>query len=425
MLKSIQKKASQIIGGIFYSGINDAMEFNEVIKTFMFNLYIVISLPFILSFVPINIIHKNYHLLSLNIILFSLYLFGLWANIKRRFLWGRQWVLILATFIFFIGPVLYNNGTEFNMLLILMAAVILFDKNIYFFIFAIVVIAALTFLWYRPVQDITVLSSKTVNHYTNIFYSEILFVISIFSFKYIYFKYQKQLQLAYEQLRESEKRRNEIVQFVEHDLRNPIGAIVNFLDIVQLKYEHSEGEEKILQSMSQAATHSINLINDLHEVRITLGERKNIDINQLAEQAAEQMRHKANAKQQTILVKTTGSPLFVSVDVNKLRRVLINLLDNAIKFSYAHNETVVTLLQQGNQVLVKVTEKGIGIPDSLKTSLLQAGTTVGRRGTHDEPSNGFGLSICKQIVEAHGGGLELESEEGKGSTFTVVLPTVN
>lgn len=424
MLIQNKKKNKSQISRIFYLGINDTMAFDEVVKTFMFNLFVIISLPFILSFIPINIIYKNYPLLLFNITLLSLYIGGFWLNIKRRFLWGREWVLLFATAIFFIGPALYNNGTEYNMLITLMAAVILFDKNIYFFIYAILVVAALSYLWYRPVSDIQLVSSKTINHYTNIFYSEILFVISIFSFKYIYVKYQKQLQIGYEQLKDSEKKRAEILRFVAHDLRNPIGAMSNFLNIVRLKYEHSEAESKILDSMLKATTHSLDLINDLEEVQILLKGRKNIDINELVDGAAEQLHHKATAKTQTIQVKKTDSPLIVFADPDKLQRVLVNLLDNAVKFSYANSITTLTVLQQGPYAVIKVAENGIGIPASLHEDIFVSSGRVGRKGTHDEKSNGLGLSICKQIVEAHGGNLTMESEEGKGATFTVLLPTV-
>ncbi len=419
-------KIKQYISGIFFLGISRDTPFQEVAKTFMYNLFCFMALPFITFFMVVNFFNTRYHLLLLNIILFVLYAFALWVNIRRMFLWIRPLIVILVSVTFIFGAVAYNNGTEYNLLMTLMCAVIIFDRNLNFFLYSVVVIAALTYIWNRTVSNASLNNITIINHYTNVFLSQILFVFSIYAFKYIYFKYQKELQAAYEGLKESESRRDKILQVVAHDLRNPVGAISSFLEIVQVKYQHSEAENKILQSVNKAAADSLNLINELLEVNeirtgYLLLNRKELDINLLTEQAIEQVQHKAAAKQQTILLQKTGAPLFVSADTEKLSRVLLNLLDNASKFSYAGTEILVTITQQDKQALIKVADKGIGIPVSLQEQLFHSNQAVRRVGTNNEKSNGLGLAICKQIIEAHGGLLTVETEEGKGSVFTVIL----
>ena len=214
---------------------------------------------------------------------------------------------------------------------------------------------------------------------------------------------------------------------VSHDLRNPIGAITNFLDIVQLKYEHSEEEEQILKTSQQAAEHSLKLINELLEVnQLQDGElilaKTTVDVKQLVDVVMNELKHKANAKQQTIQLQADNENYWIEADAEKLQRVIANLIDNAIKFSEKGKEVVVRLTQAENTLQIKVKDSGMGIPANLIEQLFTTSIIVKRKGTNNEKSNGLGLSICKQIIEAHTGSILVESEVGKGSCFTVVLP---
>lgn len=239
---------------------------------------------------------------------------------------------------------------------------------------------------------------------------------------------QKLTEEALRQLSVSNKEKDRILNVVAHDLRNPIGAIANFLDIVQLKYEHSEDEEKILKSSQTAAVHSLTLINELLEVnelnngKLTLSKTQ-IDLLEIVNTVVEQLNFKANSKQQKLNIITHSNNIHLNADAEKLQRVITNLIDNAIKFS-AINKTIDILIQQNNSyVLLQVKDAGIGIPASIKEQLFTASITVKRSGTNNEKSNGLGLSICKQIIEAHNGTIWVESEEENGSSFFIQLPT--
>ncbi len=237
---------------------------------------------------------------------------------------------------------------------------------------------------------------------------------------------KNQVELALIQVEKANKDKDRILNVVAHDLRNPIGAIANFLDIAQVKYEHSEEEEQILRTSQQAAVHSLTLINDLLEVNqmqegnLVINKTR-IDIKQLAEQSIEYLRYKAIAKQQTIILQAPEKSYYVNADAEKLQRVISNLIDNAVKFSYIGKEVMVNIHQQQEQVEISITDNGVGIPPNIIEQLFTASITVKRKGTNNEKSNGLGLSICKQIIEAHNGKIFVESIEGKGTCFTVQL----
>ncbi len=232
---------------------------------------------------------------------------------------------------------------------------------------------------------------------------------------------------ALQQLGVSNKEKDRILNVVAHDLRNPIGAIANFLDVVQIKYEHSDDEEKILRSSQQAAVHSLTLINELLEVnelnngKLTLN-KSNINLLSVINTTVEQLQFKANNKQQKLEVTNNANNILLNADAEKLQRVITNLIDNAIKFSAANKTIDITVLQDSNHVTVQVKDAGIGIPANIKEQLFTASITIKRKGTNNEKSNGLGLSICKQIVEAHNGNIWVESDEGNGSSFFIKLP---
>ena len=237
----------------------------------------------------------------------------------------------------------------------------------------------------------------------------------------------EQVNLQKSALEKANKDKDRILNVVAHDLRNPIGAIANFLDIAQVKYEHSEEEEQILKTSQQAAVHSLTLINDLLEVNqmqegsLVINKIK-VDIKKLAEQAIDYLRYKAIAKQQNILLEAPNENYFVLADAGKMQRVITNLIDNAVKFSFIGKNVIVNIRQQPHQIEISITDSGVGIPLNIIQQLFTASITVKRRGTNNEKSNGLGLSICKQIIEAHDGKILVSSEEGSGTCFTVQLP---
>ena len=117
-----------------------------------------------------------------------------------------------------------------------------------------------------------------------------------------------------------------------------------------------------------------------------------------------------------------AEPLIIAFDKEKLRRVLGNIVGNAVKFTNEGGTISVNVTRKDNQVQISIKDNGIGIPEQLLPELFGMFTSAKRLGTSGEQSIGLGLSISKQIVEAHGGKIWAESKENNGSTFYVLLP---
>ena len=220
--------------------------------------------------------------------------------------------------------------------------------------------------------------------------------------------------------------KDRIMHVVAHDLRNPIGGILSLSDIMvheELNEEHKEYMDMIIT----ASNNSLTLINEILEFSgntagHSSGEKEAVDINELIKQATGILKFKADEKEQTIVTQLFPETIYILSQPGKIGRVLGNLISNAIKFS--PKQSTIELLVQRNDthITIEVRDHGIGIPDKYKPLVFQTFTAAKRHGTSGEISFGLGLSICKQIMEAHNGTIKLESEEGKGTSFFIVLP---
>jgi signal transduction histidine kinase len=146
------------------------------------------------------------------------------------------------------------------------------------------------------------------------------------------------------------------------------------------------------------------------------------DLVPLVETAVQMLRHKALEKEQQLTVMTPGENLLVQGYPERLNRVVSNLLTNAIKFSPRQGSIRISLEKRGTEVLFSVADNGIGIPEHLKPEVFDRLTPARRKGTGGEPSFGLGLSICREIVEEHGGRIWFVSGDGSGTIFSVALP---
>jgi signal transduction histidine kinase len=423
-LNTIFRKCTRI----FYSGVTAEMPFSDVQKTVMFNMAMMIGLPFIIAGIVINFSNGRYDLAIFNCILLTEYAIGLWINAIQKKLWIRTLVFILTSAMFIFGPLYFRNGTEYVLLITLMTAVILLDNKILFLLFSLVIIG---FVTYIRVRDINLAALKTyaeANPYVNLFYSQFLYVIFLYAFKYLYDKYQNQLTIAYEKLKVSKEAKDKILRIVAHDLRSPVGGISSLASIVMNgKDPLSAEQEKYMEMISQASEQSLNLINELLQddvdnlTGITLVQT---NISQLIDDVIHLLQPKAKEKMQSLSAVLPPSALIGSCDGEKLRRVIQNLTYNAIKFTNTGGTISVKAASGDHSLCITVADNGIGIPAALQSRVFNMFSAAQRRGTAGEPSFGIGLSVCKKIIEQHGGTIIAESEEGKGTVFTIRLPVM-
>jgi len=234
------------------------------------------------------------------------------------------------------------------------------------------------------------------------------------------------LEFAMVELEKSNTDKERILRVVAHDLRDPIGGAATLVNTVINDDMPEEFEKQNLSLVEKTLANSLTLINELLE--LDLGAEKIhldknwADINETVKQCAGLMQLIADKKNQKLQLSLLPKTLTIYIDRERIERMVNNLIGNAIKFSPAGETIDIELSQKEKTVLIAIKDNGIGIPREMLNEVFNTFGGIRRMGTAGEKSIGLGLSICKQIVEAHYGKIWVQSEPGKGSVFFVELP---
>jgi signal transduction histidine kinase len=229
-------------------------------------------------------------------------------------------------------------------------------------------------------------------------------------------------------LRELDRTKTEFLSTVSHELRTPLTSISGF---VELLFDPATGalneeQERMLEIVERNTNRLRGLIEDLLTLsRIEAGTfrtvREPTDVADLVKAAVRAIRASASPDIAVELSAPAG-PMLAQVDPRQIDRALVNLLSNAVKFTLPGGAVTVTAAEDGADIVVSVSDTGIGIPSGEQGRLF---TRFFRASTAQRAAVagvGLGLSITKAITTAHGGTLDLHSVEGTGTTFTLTLP---
>ncbi|GAA3152874.1 hypothetical protein GCM10010466_49810 [Planomonospora alba] len=227
-------------------------------------------------------------------------------------------------------------------------------------------------------------------------------------------------------LRELDRMKDELVAVVSHELRNPIGAIRGYTEMLLDAPDLGEEHRMFADIIDRTSAHLQRLVDDLLDLaRLDSGgiviDSRPVSLTRLVRQSVEDHRPEAEAKRLAVEVGLDRH-LGVHADPVRLRQVMDNLLSNAVKYTPEGGRVTVTARHDGDEVVVAVADTGIGIPaeqyPQLFTRFFRASTAqeAGTKGT------GLGLAITKAIVDAHGGEISAAPREGGGTVFTVRLP---
>jgi len=235
-------------------------------------------------------------------------------------------------------------------------------------------------------------------------------------------------EVLVEELRASVEMKNRMFGILAHDLRNPIGAVSGYAEFLEMTDE-DRGSERVKRSLAtirESAAYMNDLIEDVLALAVAdAGEvtlvRQTIDVGTLARNSV--AFSAVAAERKGVRLRVDEQAVWIAGDAVKIGQVLNNLIGNAIKFSKAGDVVTVSVTRDERFARLSVADQGIGIPDGVRANLFKP-FIKGKTGTGGEPSNGLGLYICSRIVDAHGGGIEVNSEAGTGTTFTVILPDV-
>lgn len=240
---------------------------------------------------------------------------------------------------------------------------------------------------------------------------------------------QRELTRKNTELERLNELKNRFIGMAAHDLRNPLGAILNFSEFLQdeLKEELSEQHVSFLQNIVNSSEFMYSLVEDLLDFsKIESGKIQlnfeEFDIVKKLKEIIENSNVLSKKKRIKITFNATAPSVNLKADVHKIAQVFQNLLDNAVKFSPEGTKVDVSLENKKNKVLVMVKDRGKGIAKEDQDKVFIPFTSIASKGTAGEKGTGLGMSIVKRIVDSHNGEIRLESEPGEGTTFYVELP---
>jgi two-component system phosphate regulon sensor histidine kinase PhoR len=225
-------------------------------------------------------------------------------------------------------------------------------------------------------------------------------------------------------LKELDRIKSEFVTTVSHDLRSPLTTILGYVDLIERGGPLTPQQHEFLRRVQDSTQSITALITDLvHLGRIEAGldtQQDLVDLSALAGYAADSLRLRCENKGIHLEVDLPPDLPAVAGNPVRLRQMINNLVDNAIKFTPENGRVTVATRLEENQVLLQVSDTGLGIPPAEQPYIFNKFYRASN--VEDGTGSGLGLSIVKSIVEIHGGRIWVESTMGEGSTFTVVLP---
>jgi signal transduction histidine kinase len=230
--------------------------------------------------------------------------------------------------------------------------------------------------------------------------------------------------------READRRKDEFLATLAHELRNPLAPIRNGLKIMQLAPDDREAMERARAMMERQVQQMVRLIDDLLDLsRISLGKvelrKERVELAAVLQSALETSRPLIDRSGHDLTVSVPPEPVFVDADVTRLAQVFANLLNNAAKYTERGGHIGLTVRREGGEVAVSVRDNGVGIPAPMLPRIFEMFTQVDRSLEKSQGGLGIGLSIVKRLVEMHGGTVEAHSEGDRlGSELIVRLPVV-
>jgi signal transduction histidine kinase len=232
------------------------------------------------------------------------------------------------------------------------------------------------------------------------------------------------------QLEIANQHKSEFLANMSHELRTPLNAIIGFSEVLleRMFGELNEKQDDYLKDIFSSGKHLLSLINDILDLsKIEAGRMEldveNFDVPSALGNALTLVRERAQRHGITLGLQVAPEIGEMRADERKFKQILLNLLTNAVKFTPDGGKVDVRAGLRDGVLEVAVSDTGIGIAEQDQAAVFEEFRQVGRHYTNKQEGTGLGLALTKRFVELHGGTLRLDSEPGKGSTFTFTLPS--
>lgn len=238
-----------------------------------------------------------------------------------------------------------------------------------------------------------------------------------------------ELQAHTEALKAADRRKDEFIATLAHELRNPLAPIRHGLDILRRRPD-GEDSATIRDMMDRQLIHLVRLIDDLLDVsRVTQGKivlrKEKVQVADVVLAAVEACRHLLDSAHHSFAVEVASDPIWLDADLTRLAQVIGNLLNNAAKYTPEGGQIRLDVRADGDDAVITVSDNGIGIEPEMQAEVFQLFAQVDSRSDRARGGLGIGLALVKQLVTMHGGTVKADSGGiERGSVFTVRIPKV-
>ncbi len=229
-------------------------------------------------------------------------------------------------------------------------------------------------------------------------------------------------------LKEADRRKDEFLAILAHELRNPLAPIRNALTIIKLKHDAPEVVDRAVGMIDRQVVHMIRLIDELMDIsRITRNKfhlvREPVRLSEVLAAAIEHSQPQIDKSELRLVDRTTAGEIVLCADRLRLAQVFSNLLNNAAKYTEPGGTVEIASAVRDRVLSVSIRDSGVGIPAEQMPHLFELFTQIDRTLNRSQNGLGIGLALALRLVTMHGGTLEAASEGlGHGATFTVRLP---
>jgi signal transduction histidine kinase len=227
------------------------------------------------------------------------------------------------------------------------------------------------------------------------------------------------------ELRRMEETKEEFFASVSHELRSPLTSIREGAHLLRERVSGplNDKQRRLVEIIAAGSDRLLGLVNQILEVsRLRAGvqpiQRMRLDLNKVVTRAVDELKPTADHSGVALECERQGEDFWVAGDEDRLLQIVVNLVSNAIRFTRRGGHVIVRLVSTGGELEIQVEDTGIGIPSGALPHVFEPY----RQAHADRGGTGLGLAIVRGVAQAHGGSVSVESQEGKGSRFTVLLP---
>jgi PAS domain S-box-containing protein len=241
---------------------------------------------------------------------------------------------------------------------------------------------------------------------------------------------EEELRQRAQDLGEADRKKDDFLALLAHELRNPLAPLRNGLQVMRLASGNAKAVEQARLMMDRQLSHMVRLVDDLLDVsRISRNKmelrRSRVALADVVSSAVETAGPLIQAEGHELIVSLPASPIYLQADLTRLAQVFSNLLNNSAKYTRTGGRIWISAERHGEEVTVAVRDTGIGIPAESLENVFNMFSQVDRSIERSTGGLGIGLALVKGLVEMHGGSVKGESAgQDKGSTFTVTLPVL-